>query len=220
MSAPTLLADLDAEVLGRVLLFAAEPREIRYYLTGVHVAPCPKGQNVRLEGTNGHILYGEEDVSGTAEKDVIVRIGARGRSLLKRGHRVKVYSDLSVKITDVAGAVLYIEPQEAYADTAFPNVAQVLHTADDWHEGLIAPVNSAYLLKVLKLPGYVRFFSRKDASGQFTLNSSILFVLDGGTANGGKAFGLIMPVRGAFSPHAKVAEMLPASMLQALGKAA
>lgn len=191
-----------------MLAFAAVS-DIRYYLNGVHVVPGGKTAAVRMEGTDGHMLYAEEDKSATVQKDLIVAIGKRGRSLLRGANRVKVFDNKAVQITDEMGAVLYIEPGQGVVDGTFPNIAGVMAKPDQWHEGLGGTVNTKYLLKALSVPGYVRFFSQKDAQGRFEPKASVMFVMDGGTVNGGKAFGLIMPMRGAFDPHSMVADMLP-----------
>ena len=206
---PNLIADLSARVFQRVRSFAPE-NEIRYYLCGVHVVP---GERVRLEGTNGHMIYVEEDTSGTAQKELIVNISKRGRSLLTGENRVKVYDDGSVHITTLSGgATLYIEPGTGVIDAKYPAIENVIGPMTGWHEGFGAAVNVEYLQKALAVPGYVQFFSRKDAEGRYDPKAAVMFVMAGGTPNGGKAFGLIMPVRANFAPDTPVADMLPASL--------
>ncbi|MGN6234972.1 hypothetical protein [Dyella sp.] len=216
MSAPTsIVADVSAEVFRRVAGFAAT-RDILFYLTGVHIVPGPAGrdgQPLRMEASDGHLLYVEEDKSGTAQRELIVRVSKRGQALLRGSNRVKVFDNLAVHITNESGAVLYIEPEQGVVNGTFPQLGHLIGTAADWHEGLGGTVNTQYLLRALAVPGYVRFFSRKDADGRFDPRASVMFVMDGGTTNGGKAFGLIMPVRGAFGPHSAVADMLPRSLL-------
>lgn len=210
---PMIVADLSAAVFKRVLSFAPV-NEIRYYLCGVHVVP---GKIVRLEGTNGHMLYVEEDTSGTAQKALIVNIGTRGRSLLRGENRVKVYDDGSVRITTLSGGVtLYIEPGTGVIDATYPDLAKTVGSMEGWHEGFGSAVNVEYLRKALAIPGYVQFFSRKDAEGNYDPRAAVMFVMAGGTVNGGKAFGLIMPVRAEFAPGTAVADMLPASLRAAM----
>lgn len=218
MSTPaTLQADVSAEVFRRVHGFAAE-QDIRYYLNGVHLVPGrTKQQAVRMEGTNGHLLYCEEDKSGVVQAELIVSIGKRGRPLLRGSNRIKVYSDNAVHITDQSGAVLYIEPTGGVIDGKFPVIDHLVGVPTDWHEGLVAPVNTGYLLQALSIPGYVRFFSRRDKEGAPDMKSSVMFVMDGGTANGGKAFGLIMPIRAQFAPNTAVDAMLPESLVPERG---
>jgi hypothetical protein len=213
MNAPAILADVSAEVFRRVLGFAAT-QDVRYYLNGVHLVPgAKKDEPVRLEASNGHLLYVEEDKSAIAQQKLIIGISARGRSLLRGPHRVKAYAGGAVHITNQSGAVLYIEPTAGVIEGQFPDITHLMGTPGDWHEGLGGTINTKYLLQALAVPGYVRFFSRKDAEGKFDPRSSVMFVMDGGTTNGGKAFGLIMPVRGEFAPHSAVADMLPTGMV-------
>ncbi|MFK2904983.1 hypothetical protein ISP17_13560 [Dyella ginsengisoli] len=210
----TLLADVSAEVFRRVHGFAAD-QDVRYYLNGVHLVPGrTKQQAVRMEGTNGHLLYCEEDKSAVVQAELIVSIGKRGRTLLRGSNRIKVYSDKAVHITDQSGAVLYIEPCNGVIDGKFPVIDHLVGVPADWHEGLVAPVNTGYLMQALSIPGYVRFFSRRDKEGAPDMKSSVMFIMDGGTANGGKAFGLIMPTRGQFAPDSGVDAMLPDSLVQ------
>lgn len=214
MSTPDLIADLDARVVKRVLPFAAA-HDPRAALCGVHALPGSREGNkaARVEATNGHLLYSEEDKSAVLTQPVVIRISRRGHGLLKEGHRVKVSSDSVVRITDSHGGVLYIEPGVGILAGQFPNITTLVGMPSDWHEGLRATVNTAYLQQALSLPGYVRFFSRKDEHGQFSASSSVMFVLDGGTPTGGKAMGLIMPARGRFDIGATVADMLPDSLV-------
>lgn len=207
---PMIVADLSAAVFKRVLSFAAV-REIRYYLCGVHVVP---GERVRMEGTEGHMIYVEEDTSGIAQKELIVNIGPRGRNLLRGENRVKVYDDGSVRITTLSGGeTLYIEPGTGVIDARYPDIQNVIGPMEGWHEGFGSAVNVEYLQKALAIPGYVRFFGRRDADGRFDPRAAVMFVMDGGTPNGGRAFGLIMPVKANFSPDTAIADMLPASLV-------
>jgi hypothetical protein len=218
MSAPaTVLADVSAEVFRRVLGFSAN-QDVRYYLNGVHVVPGRTAtQPVRLEATNGHLLYCEEDKSGAVQAELIVSIGKRGRALLRGSNRVKVWSDKAVHITDVSGAPLYIEPNGGVIEGKFPVIDHLVGVPTDWHEGLVAPVNTGYLQQALSIPGYIRFFSRRDKDGAPDMKASVMFIMDGGTANGGKAFGLIMPIRAQFAPNTAVDAMLPESLVPERG---
>jgi len=208
---PIVIADLSAAVFRRVLAFAPV-NEIRYYLCGVHVVP---GKVVLLEGTNGHMIYVEEDTSGTAQRDLIVNIGMRGRNLLRGDNRVKVHDDGSVRITTLSGGTtLYIEPGTGVIDAKYPEIEKVIGPMDGWHEGFGASLNVEYLKKALAIPGYIRFFSRKDDQGKYDHKGAVMFMMDGGTVNGGKAFGLIMPIRGNFAPDSAVDDMLPAGLVK------
>lgn len=215
MSTPQVIADISAEVFRRVRSFAAV-QDVRYYLNGVHVVP---GSQLRLEATDGHVLYVEEDKSGTAQRELIVQLGKRALALLRGSHRVKVYDTGAVHITNESGGVLYIEPEQGIVDAKFPDITHLVGTPGDWLEGLGATVNTQLLARALSIPGYVRFFGRKNAEGRFDPRNSVMFVMDGGTTNGGKAFGLIMPVRGAFDPTSSVADMLPAALVPSLDAA-
>jgi hypothetical protein len=212
-----VIADLDARVLKRVMPFAAE-HDPRWYLSGVHVVPGVKSSQAsdakpaRCEATNGHILYCEEDLSAVVERELLIRISKRGWPLLVKGHRVRVLEDNSVVITAGPDTV-YIEPREGVIDYKYPDLASIIGVPTDWHEGLRATVNSQYLLLALRLPGAVRFFSKLDEAGAFSDTSSVLFVLDGGTATGGAACGVIMPMHSSFGRQATVADMLPATLL-------
>jgi len=209
-----VIADLSAKVLKRVLAFAAV-RDVRYYLCGAHVLPGVKHGNLpaRISASNGHMLYAEEDKSAVVSRELIVAIGPRGRALLIGEHRVKVYADNAVHITDSHGAPLYIEPGRGVIEGKFPAIEALVGVPTDWHEGLRAPVNTEYLKAALSVPGAIRFFSKKDPVGQFSTSSAVMFVMDGGTGNGGKAMGLIMPIRSRFDANASVADMMPASLL-------
>lgn len=218
MSKENLTANLDASVVSNVQKFAAVG-DIRYYLNGVHVVPGTADVPARIEGTNGHMLYVEEDKSAHATRDLIISISKRGHALLKDGNRVKVYDDGALHIVNKSGAVLYVEPGKAVIDAQFPVIDHLVGVPTDWHEGLVAPCNTGYLQKVFALPGYVRFFSRKDAEGNFTYASSVMFVVERSMKRDGKAMGLIMPVRTDFGPGASVADMLPASLVPSRGPA-
>lgn len=218
MSKASLIADLDAQVVGNAQKFAAVG-DVRYYLNGVHVVPGSTNVPARIEGTNGHMLYAEEDTTAHATSDLIISISKRGHAMLKEGNRVKVYDDRSLHIVNDSGAVLYIEPGQAVIEGKFPVIDHLVGVPADWHEGLVAPCNTNYLQKVLALPGYVRFFSRKDADGKFTYASSVMFVLERVKPRGGKAMGLIMPVRTELGPGASVADMLPISLVPQRGAA-
>lgn len=214
MSTPELIADLDARVVKRVLPFAAT-NDPRAALCGVHAVPGIKAEfkAARVEATNGHMLYAEEDKSAVVVRPVIVRLSHAARAFLKAGCRLKVYANAVVHVTDTHGAVLYIEPGVGIVSGAFPQLGTLVGLTIDWHEGLRAPINTDYLRTVLNLPGSIRFFSRKDDSGQFSLSSSVMFVMDGGTPTGGKAMGIIAPIRSRFDTNASVADMLPESLL-------
>lgn len=214
MSNPTLIADLDARVVKRVLPFAAV-NDVRANLCGIHAVPGVKAEckAARVEATNGHMLYAEEDKSAVVERPVIVRLSPPARAFLKAGCRLKVYDNATVQVTDAHGAALYIEPGVGIVSGAFPQLGGLIGLTIDWHEGLRAPINTEYLRTALALPGSIRFFSRKDANGQFSLSSSVMFVMDGGTPTGGKAMGIIMPMRSRFDSTSGVADMLPESML-------
>lgn len=216
MSKASLIADLNAAVVGNAQKFAAIG-DVRYYLNGVHVVPGTADAPARLEGTNGHMLYAEEDKSAHASGELILSISKRGHALLKEGNRVKVYDDGALHIVNDSGAALYIEPGKAVIDAKFPVIDHLVGVPTDWHEGLVAPCNTGYLQKVFALTGYVRFFSRKDAEGKFTYASSVMFVLERMKPGGGKAMGLIMPVRTELGPGASVADMLPASLVPRRG---
>jgi hypothetical protein len=209
-----LIADLSAKVLKRVLAFAAV-RDVRYYLCGAHVLPGVKHGNLpaRISATNGHMFYAEEDKSAVVSRELIVQIGLRGRGLLTGENRVKVYADNAVHITDSYGEPLYIEPGKGVVEGKFPAIEPIVGVPTDWHEGLRAPCNTQYLKAALSLPGAIRFFSKKDPVGEFSTSSAVMFVMEGGTGNGGKAMGLIMPLRSKFDINASVADMVPATLM-------
>lgn len=214
MSGPDVIADLSAKVMRRVLNFAAV-QDLRYYLNGAQVVPGISRGNgaVRVTATNGHMLYTEEDKSAVVQRELIVNISQRGRVLLTGERRVKVFGDQTVHITDSHGAALYIEPGQGVIEGKFPDIASLVGVPTDWHEGLRAPVNVQYLKVALSVSGAIRFFSRKDPVGEFSTSSAVMFVMDSGTATGGKAMGMIMPIRSRFDANASVADMLPDTLL-------
>lgn len=187
---PTI-AVLNAEVVGRVYPFAGV-NDVRYYLNGLGIFP---GAAPLVVGTNGHILYLEEDTGGTVSESFIVRLSKRAAFFLKKGNKVVVSRDSkSGSAMIVHGSTmepLYVEPGNCLIDAKFPNFPPLLGSPSQWTQGLVGGFNTALLQKVLSIPGYAQFYHK--AGEENPDRHSVLFITQ--PPAGARGMGLIMPVR-------------------------
>lgn len=205
----SIIIDLCAAVFARVQKFHAIA-DIRYYLCGVHVVP---GKPVRLEATDRHRLFIQEDLSGIATRECILKIGKRGHALLREGNRVRVTGDGRLTICSEKGTVLYVEPENPFVDGEFPRTEGLFGKPEDYTLGIRDTFNLTYLKEVSDISGYVVFFTHRDP------NKPLLFCIDGngGALNGGRSCGLIMPVRatiGGDSGNQSPRALMPESLLR------
>lgn len=209
MSQTDIIIDLCAAVFARVRKFQAV-RDVRYYLLGVHVVP---GAPVRLEATDGYRLFIQEDLSGTATRECILKVGKRGHALLREGNRVRVSEDGRLTICSEKGAVLYVDPESAFVEGKFPRTEGLFGKPEDYTLGIRDTFNLTYIKEVSGISGCVVFFTHRDT------NKPLLFCIDGssGAPNGGRACGLIMPVRATISGDSENQSpraLMPGSLLR------
>lgn len=200
------IIDLNAGAFGRVAKFTAKSTDSRYYLAGVHIRPMAESGGC-LEGTDGHRLYVEEDTSGRAMEEKILRFSPAAQRLLKKSNRVQLSEDGELSICDgKSGKKLYIQPDGVIDYNKFPDVCALIGDRAQWRFGLSGAVNADYLRAALALPGCIAFWRKGDNAAD---SDMILFTISSAGELGANGWGAIMPMRASFGTTSQLARHLP-----------
>jgi hypothetical protein len=135
---------VDAKLFFAIAQFRAR-NDVRYYLNGVHIAPCASG-GVLITATNGNALAVIRDPDGSVSAPIIVPVSdemERAFKKLKSGGFVTTEGGW-IALTNVLKHTVHIQPNDAEVDGKFPEWRRVF--PEESREGaLIAWIDPAYL---------------------------------------------------------------------------
>ena len=193
--------------LYRIATACQSHAEMRYYLNGVFVEPCPAG-GVQLTTTDGHRLICIRDETGQADESAIIALSPDALKACKVG---KGEARRTVTVEGLAATVrAVVSPDQGEAgdlvammarcriDGTFPDYRRVIPTVEMPSKS-IGSYNGNYLGDFAKIVGELE----KHFNGT-TRPIAIMRVVgnDAGSpalvlfGNVSQAFGVIMPVRG------------------------
>lgn len=186
-----MVVRVNAMAVKLVYPFIAQ-NDIRYYLNGINIRPL-EDDTVMLVATDGHRYIVARDLSGFAEREVVVSLS---KDALKHAanakHTLDVMSNGSAMISDEVAQPLFIQPGNALVEGSFPRIERVASTIG-YKEGISGAINPKYLNDALSIAknfgGSIRFFTRDS-------ESPLTFVLGG--LGDMECFGGIMKLRDSF----------------------
>ena len=154
-SVDTHLVSVPADVFAAVALFRAH-EDVRYYLDGVMVEPCPEG-GCMIVATEGHRLAVIHSPEARADRPRILRVTEGLEESLRHlpgrnsARTVSVPSeDARVLLCDNAGDELYVQAGTPFIDGKYPDWRKVIPPVESLKPGAPCALQSRYLAGLWK----------------------------------------------------------------------
>lgn len=121
--------------------------EVRYYLKGIYVEPCQEGGIIAVV-TDGHRLVAVRDPNGECSEPAILSMTKETVAAAKKNRKsglIEYAKKSGLRVTDDAGVVKYIQPDNPVCDGKFPEWRRVMPASDTLITGLHGTFNPNYV---------------------------------------------------------------------------